>query len=125
MNNNTESSKFLTTLIANYTFNDSKIDTYVPFILETITQHQLLSSKNELSSREEHQVALHKWCTRINSLLQSKVTNARWAGICFIKISLKQSEELFMQNLQNWTTSLMVLLTVKCMVTYIYSNCTY
>ncbi|CAB4461775.1 uncharacterized protein OCT59_017489 [Rhizophagus irregularis] len=107
--NSMESAKFLTTLITNYTFNDNKIETYVPFILETITQHQLLSSKSE-SSREQ-QVALHKWCTRINSLLQSKVTNARWAGICFIKISLKQSGELFIQNLQSWATSLMVLLT--------------
>ncbi|PKY15679.1 hypothetical protein RhiirB3_427917 [Rhizophagus irregularis] len=103
--NSMESAKFLTTLITNYTFNDNKIETYVPFILETITQHQLLSSKSE-SSREQ-QVALHKWCTRINSLLQSKVTNARWAGICFIKISLKQSGELFIQNLQSWATSLM------------------
>ncbi|GES91308.1 proline-, glutamic acid- and leucine-rich protein 1 [Rhizophagus clarus] len=107
--NSTESPKFLTTLIANYTFNDNKIEAHVPFILETITQHQLLSSKNEPT--REQQVALHKWCTRINSLLQSKVTNARWAGVCFIKISLKQSEELFVQNLQSWTTSLMVLLT--------------
>ncbi|RIA82132.1 rRNA processing/ribosome biogenesis-domain-containing protein [Glomus cerebriforme] len=111
MRDNAESSQFLTTLLANYTFNDNKIETYVPFILETITQHQLLSNKNELSGREQQVVALHKWCTRINSLLQSKVTNARWAGICFIKITLKQSEESFIQNLQSWTTTLMVLLT--------------
>jgi hypothetical protein len=117
--NSTESAKFLTTLITNYTFNDNKIETYVPFILETITQHQLLSSKSE-SSREQ-QVALHTWCTRINSLLQSKVTNARWAGICFIKISLKQSGELFIQNLQSWATSLMVLLTVKYMI-YLFGS---
>ncbi len=107
--NNIELSKLLTTLITNYTLNDDNtIDTNVPFILETITQYQLLSNVGE-------QLVLHKWCTRINSLLQSKITKAKWAGICFIKISLEQSEELFIQNLQSWTTTLMVLLTVRYM----------
>src|SRR5688572_28817960 len=100
-----ESSKLLTTLITNYTLNDDTIDTNVPFILETIIQYQLLSNVEE-------QLVLHKWGTRINSLLQSKVTKAKWAGICFIKISLEQSEELFLQNLQSWTTTLMTLLAV-------------
>ncbi|CAG8592707.1 10905_t:CDS:10 [Funneliformis caledonium] len=102
--NNIESSKLLTTLITNYALDDNTVDTNVPFILEAITQYQLLSNVEE-------QMVLHKWCTRVNSLLHSKVMKARWAGICFIKISFEQSEEIFLQNLQSWTTTLMILLT--------------
>ncbi|CAI2175161.1 3408_t:CDS:2 [Funneliformis geosporum] len=102
--NNIEPSQLLTTLITNYALDDNTIDTNVPFILETITQYQLLRNVEE-------QMILHKWCTRLNSLLQSKVMKARWAGICFIKISFEQSEEIFIQNLQSWATTLMTLLT--------------
>ncbi|RIB13327.1 rRNA processing/ribosome biogenesis-domain-containing protein [Gigaspora rosea] len=104
--------KLLHSLVVNYTLNDNTVDSFVPFILETIANYQLLATEKagqEAGSAE--QGSIHKWCTRINSLLQSKVSGAKWAGISFVKISIQQSETLFIQNLQSWSSALLTLLT--------------
>ncbi|CAG8655966.1 3226_t:CDS:10 [Acaulospora morrowiae] len=106
----TDPAKLLNSIIINYTFNDDTVESFVPFILETITHHQLLKNLNKESNSAER-VPIHKWCTRINSLLQSKVGSARWAGVCFVKISIEQSEDLFAQNLKTWSSALLTLLT--------------
>ncbi|CAG8668196.1 8045_t:CDS:10, partial [Cetraspora pellucida] len=67
------------------------------------------NARQETNSAE--QGPIHKWCTRINSLLQSKVSGAKWAGVSFVKISIQQSEALFTQNLQSWSSALLTLLT--------------
>ncbi|KAF0478842.1 ribosome biogenesis protein rix1 [Gigaspora margarita] len=107
-----DQTNLLHSLVVNYTLNDNKVDSFVPFILETIANYQLLDTEKvgqEAGSAEQGSV--HKWCTRINSLLQSKVSGAKWAGISFVKISIQQSETLFIQNLQSWSSALLTLLT--------------
>ncbi|CAG8834518.1 36385_t:CDS:2, partial [Racocetra persica] len=67
------------------------------------------NANQEISLVEQDPI--HKWCTHINSLLQSKVSGAKWAGVSFVKISIQQSEILFTQNLQSWSSALLTLLT--------------
>ncbi|CAG8524494.1 5403_t:CDS:10, partial [Dentiscutata heterogama] len=110
-----DQTKLLHSLVVNYTLNDNTVDSFVPFILETITNYQLLATEKANNARQEtssaEQGSVHKWCTRINSLLQSKVSGAKWAGVSFVKISIQQSETLFIQHLQSWSSALLTLLT--------------
>ncbi|CAG8810821.1 20594_t:CDS:2, partial [Racocetra persica] len=110
-----DQTKLLNSLVVNYTLNDNTVDSFVPFILETITHYQLLVTEKVNNAKQEISLAeqgpIHKWCTRINSLLQSKVNGAKWAGVSFVKISIQQSETLFTQNLQSWSSALLTLLT--------------
>ncbi|CAJ0646929.1 5703_t:CDS:2 [Entrophospora sp. SA101] len=106
-----ETSKLLNSIIINYTLNENTIEKFIPFILETISQYQLLKSDDNVD--KEKTLILNKWCLRVNSLLNSKVIGARWAGICFVKISIEQSEVLFVQNLQTWLTKLLNFLKSK------------
>nr|CAG8477735.1 13273_t:CDS:10 [Entrophospora candida] len=106
-----ETSKLLNSIIINYTLNENTIEKFIPFILETISQYQLLKSDDNVD--KEKTLILNKWCLRVNSLLNSKVIGARWAGICFVKLSIEQSEALFVQNLQTWLTKLLNFLKSK------------
>ncbi|CAG8590134.1 2466_t:CDS:10 [Ambispora leptoticha] len=111
----------LHSLLVNYLSKEDNIESNVPFLLETITFHQLLSSISSDGSgsgktdsnndtAEKIKTPLHKWCTRVNSLLLSKVPSARWAGVCFVKVSIEQSWLLFTENLSQWSSALLSLL---------------
>ncbi|CAG8436078.1 753_t:CDS:10 [Ambispora gerdemannii] len=110
----------LHSLLVNYLSKEDSIEPNIPFLLETITFHQLLSSGGGSSgsgksdsnnnSAEKINPPLHKWCTRVNSLLSSKTQSARWAGVCFVKVSIEQSWLLFTENFSLWSTTLLSLL---------------
>ncbi|CAJ0646933.1 5706_t:CDS:2 [Entrophospora sp. SA101] len=65
-----ETSKLLNSIIINYTLNENTIEKFIPFILETISQYQLLKSDDNVD--KEKTLILNKWCLRVNSLLNSK-----------------------------------------------------
>ncbi|KAG9296333.1 hypothetical protein G9A89_014925 [Geosiphon pyriformis] len=77
--------------------------------------HQLLIpqklQETEVESNKSQKALLHKWCTRVNSLLSSKVSGARWAGVSFVKLSIEQSEALYVENLSSWSLALLNILT--------------
>src|SRR5690349_5960924 len=106
--------------VGNYLNDDHSAERYVPFILETLLHHRLLSAKNiaprNVSTGTEHRPSLHNWSTRVNSLLQSKVSGARWSGVCLVKVSVEQSDELFLQHAYTWCSMLLGLLTVRSLV---------
>ncbi|ORY04850.1 hypothetical protein K493DRAFT_333800 [Basidiobolus meristosporus CBS 931.73] len=97
-----EHAKLLNSLINHYLSTETAVGTHVPYILETITYHGLL----ENDRNDELDEAIHKWETRVTSLLQSKIASARWAGVSFVKISL-DNNELYNQNVTHWVSALL------------------
>ncbi|RUS28398.1 rRNA processing/ribosome biogenesis-domain-containing protein [Jimgerdemannia flammicorona] len=107
--------RLLQNILTNFLIDDAKVQSFFPFVLETIIHHRLLSQSTDASTvtgTADGSMPFHKWCTRINSLLHSKVSGARWAGICLIKVSIEQSHDLYLENLGSWCSALLSLLAV-------------
>ncbi|KAF9974020.1 hypothetical protein BGZ73_002690 [Actinomortierella ambigua] len=94
----------LHTLLRNYLRDDATVKDYVPLVLETISHYKLLLDKN---SNDQHKI----WAQRLRSLLESQQTGARWAGVCFVRITMQQSQVLFADHVRTWATLLVGILS--------------
>ncbi|KAG0345014.1 hypothetical protein BG004_004029 [Podila humilis] len=105
----------LDSLIRRYLKDDLAVKDYVPFVLETLTYHQLLNDCHGHSAAPEgsgqHAQQLRVWTQRLRSLLESQQSGARWAGVCLVRISAQQSASLFSDHVRTWVTLLVGMLT--------------
>ena len=56
---------------------------------------------------------LTKWVSRINSLIHSKESAARWAGICLAYKTAQFSQDLMVESAQGWLGAVLPLLSVR------------
>lgn len=54
-----------------------------------------------------------KWTARINSLVLSKDSGARWAGLCIAFQTAAYSRDLMMECAQPWVTTALPMLSVR------------
>ncbi|KAG0199424.1 hypothetical protein BGX28_007321 [Mortierella sp. GBA30] len=106
----------LDTLIRRYLKDDLTVKDYVPFVLETITHHRLLHDRNDQSvngaTAPGQQSTQHRiWSQRLRALLESQQPGARWAGVCFVRITVQQSASMFTDHVRTWVTLLVGMLT--------------
>ncbi|KAG0270485.1 hypothetical protein DFQ27_005563 [Actinomortierella ambigua] len=94
----------LHTLLRNYLRDDATVKDHVPLVLETISHYKLLQDKN---TNDQHKI----WAQRLRSLLESQQTGARWAGACFVRITMQQSHALFADHVRTWATLLVGILS--------------
>ncbi|KAJ2961569.1 hypothetical protein NQZ79_g3157 [Umbelopsis isabellina] len=88
-----------------YLSNDSQIERYLPFVLESLSLTRYIEDDSADS------INYHKWITRLNSLLHSKNSTARYAGITLIRATCEQSNTLYLANVSSWVPNVLNLLT--------------
>ncbi|CAM0135953.1 hypothetical protein VKS41_001601 [Umbelopsis sp. WA50703] len=88
-----------------YLLNDSQIERYLPFVLESLSLARYIEDDSAESTN------FHKWITRLNSLLHSKNSTARYAGITLIRATCEQSNMLYLANVSSWVPNILNLLT--------------
>ncbi|KAF9904430.1 hypothetical protein EC991_002704 [Linnemannia zychae] len=105
----------LDSLIRRYLKDDLTVRDYVPFVLETITHHRLLHDRNDQPSSQQpagQQSTQHRiWAQRIRALLESQQPGARFAGVCFVRITAQQSASMFTDHVRTWVTLLVGMLS--------------
>jgi hypothetical protein len=77
---------------------------YLPSVLSTLSSIHFSTSTDS---------QIHKWATRITSLLQSKDASARWAGACLAKKTAELRSELAVEYAQRWINLTLPLLSVR------------
>ena len=77
----------------------------LPSVVSLIAEHK------PLVHIESNSQALHKWNTRLSSLLQSKSAESRYWGICLAKATLKNGGEGITHAI-TWTKLLLAILNV-------------
>lgn len=108
----------LDSLIRRYLKDDLTVREYVPFVLEAITHHRLLHDRHDQAvpdtqSGQKQQSTQHRiWTQRVRALLESQQPGARWAGVCFVRITAQQSISMFQDHVRTWVTLLVGMLTV-------------
>lgn len=85
---------------------ENHIERNLPFILESVSHNRYLDDESSDLSK------FHKWVTRLNSLLHSKNSTARWASISLIKATCEQSSTLYHANVASWVLNILKILTV-------------
>ncbi|ORZ09110.1 rRNA processing/ribosome biogenesis-domain-containing protein [Lobosporangium transversale] len=120
----------LDTIIRRYLKDDVTVKDYVPFVLDTITCHRLLNDRfinhdqsisiakgttvqqQSLSSSSSSSLATQQriWAQRVRALLESPQPGARWAGVCFVRITAQQSVFMFTEHVKTWATLLVGML---------------
>ncbi|KAG0291471.1 Proline-, glutamic acid- and leucine-rich protein 1 [Linnemannia gamsii] len=102
----------LDSLIRRYLKDDLAVRDYVPFVLETITHHRLLHDRNDHPDTTGQQSTQHRiWTQRIRALLESQQPGARFAGVCFVRITAQQSGSMFTDHARTWVTLLVGMLS--------------
>ncbi|KAF9993254.1 hypothetical protein BGZ79_002092 [Entomortierella chlamydospora] len=106
----------LESVIRRYLKDDLTVKDYVPFILDTITHHRLLHDRNldqvTAPGAAGQQSSQHRiWTQRVRALLESQQPGARWAGVCFVRITAQQSASMFTDHVKTWVTLLVGMLT--------------
>ncbi|KAF9360051.1 Proline-, glutamic acid- and leucine-rich protein 1 [Mortierella sp. NVP85] len=107
----------LDSLIRRYLKDDLMVGGYVPFVLEAITHHRLLHDRHDQAlvdthSGQKQQSTQHRiWAQRVRALLESQQPGARWAGVCFVRITAQQSVSMFTDHVRTWVTLLVGMLT--------------
>ncbi|BFZ59328.1 E2 ubiquitin-protein ligase peroxin 4 [Saitoella coloradoensis] len=84
------------------------LPTNLPAILETLISQRPLAA--EARDQEECAATLHKWTTRLSSLVQAKSAGVRWAGVCLIKATLEQSWDCVLSHGATWSRLLIAIL---------------
>ncbi|KAI9288705.1 rRNA processing/ribosome biogenesis-domain-containing protein [Umbelopsis sp. AD052] len=84
---------------------ENHIESNLPFVLESISNNRYLDDESSDLSK------FHKWITRLNSLLHSKNSTARWASISLIKATCEQSSKLYHANVASWVLNILNILT--------------
>lgn len=80
---------------------DSSAVLNLPYTLASLTQDCLLPSSH-----------LPKWTIRINSLLHSKDTGARWSGLCLAHQTSVLSRSVMIDSAQSWLGVALPMLSV-------------
>ncbi|KAG0243057.1 Proline-, glutamic acid- and leucine-rich protein 1 [Mortierella sp. GBA43] len=103
----------LDSLIRRYLKDDLAVREYVPFVLNAITHHRLLHDHHDQTVPDgQKQSTQHRiWTQRVRALLESQQPGARWAGVCFVRITAQQSPSMFTENVRTWVTLLVGMLT--------------
>ncbi|KAF8938173.1 hypothetical protein BGZ47_008688 [Haplosporangium gracile] len=103
----------LDSLIRRYLKDDLTVRDYVPFVLETITHHRLLHDRNDRpDTATGQQSTQHRiWTQRLRALLESQQPGARFAGVCFVRITAQQSASMFTDHVRTWVTLLVGMLS--------------
>ncbi|KAG0066134.1 hypothetical protein BGZ89_007570 [Linnemannia elongata] len=103
----------LDSLIRRYLKDDLTVRDYVPFVLETITHHRLLHDRNDHPDPTTGQQSTqHRiWTQRLRALLESQQPGARFAGVCFVRITAQQSASMFTDHVRTWVTLLVGMLS--------------
>ncbi|KAI7861969.1 rRNA processing/ribosome biogenesis-domain-containing protein [Spinellus fusiger] len=85
---------------------ETTIELNLPFVLEIIISHQLLTYSPSEENAEEAAV-FRKWTVRLNALLQSKHVAVKCAAITLIRETCEQSSMLLVANIQTWSAQLL------------------
>ncbi|TPX69288.1 hypothetical protein SpCBS45565_g02489 [Spizellomyces sp. 'palustris'] len=107
-------------ITANLLGDDEKIHTSLPWILNLLTNNDLLwrlnyaaEEANDLNNVTKSSPAtraisvLHKWSVRLSSLLSSKTPTTQWAAACLIRISAEQAYSAFQKEARSWCNGLL------------------
>ncbi|KAL7270565.1 hypothetical protein RUND412_006723 [Rhizina undulata] len=81
-----------------------------PILQSLATISNASGSAQKQKSAEEASILLHKFKTRISSLLQSKSPQARWSGVALVKGCVESSFECLVSHGGVWVRSLVPLL---------------
>lgn len=81
---------------------DSSAALNLPYVLSCITSDSLRPSPH-----------LSKWTTRINSLIHSKDTSGRWAGLCLATKTSALSKTVMIDCAQSWLGAALPMLLVR------------
>lgn len=106
---------------------DVSLPTHIPTIVSLLYASSILESCNSVASAsganaqkrksagvgEDVGVLLHKYKTRVSSLLQSKTPQARWSGVALVKASVESSFECLASHGGSWVRLLVPLLAVR------------
>ncbi|KAF8913747.1 rRNA processing/ribosome biogenesis-domain-containing protein [Gymnopilus junonius] len=84
----------LKSLLQTQLASDASATRYLPYCLSMLTADSLQPSPHST-----------KWTTRINALLHSKESGARWAGLCLAYKSSLLSQGLMIDAAQSWITT--------------------
>lgn len=91
----------LKTLLQLHLASDSYAVVYLPFILDTLAQDNFLPSSH-----------IQKWIARINSLIHSKDSGARWSGLCIALRTSTCSKNIMVECASSWVSAVLSLLSV-------------
>ncbi|KND05139.1 uncharacterized protein SPPG_00808 [Spizellomyces punctatus DAOM BR117] len=107
-------------ITANFLGDDEKVHTNLPWILNLLTNNDLLwrlhhvaEEANDLNNLTKGSLAtraisaLHKWSVRLSSLLSSKAPTTQWAAACLIRISVEQAYSAFQKEARSWCNGLL------------------
>ena len=92
----------LQTLLQLHLATDASAAYNLPTVLTLLSSEDLDSSPH-----------VTKWTTRINALIHSKDTGARWAGIVLALESSKLSRTVLLNSSQGWITTILPMLSVS------------
>ena len=86
----------------------------IPSIVSTLVSVPILETAFHTSStkNEDVTVLLHKYKTRISSLLQSRSPQGKWAGVALVKATVESSPEALGVWAKSWVSLVMALLGV-------------
>ncbi|KAJ1921569.1 hypothetical protein H4219_000607 [Mycoemilia scoparia] len=104
----------LSLLVNTYLASDDQVHNEVKIVIDTITTNNLLCFKNSEkvpdSVYKKYEIALHKWVSRVNSLIVSRVQSARLVGVLLLKQTAEQSWTLFLEHSAKWCQHLVGIL---------------
>jgi hypothetical protein len=92
--------------LLSYLSDENHIEAHLPFILESLLYNRHLDEESTDFTK------FHKWITRLNSLLHSKNSTARWASISLINATCEQSNALYLANVSSWVLNILNVLQV-------------
>lgn len=92
----------LKTLLQIHLASDISAANHLPNVLVFLNEECFLPSPH-----------LVKWTTRINSLLHSKDSYGRWAGLCLACQTSRYSKEIMIEYAQGWLSVAIPLLSVR------------
>lgn len=81
---------------------DSYAVLHLPLVLETLSTEDFLPSSHT-----------QKWIARVNSLIHSKDSAAKWSGLCLAFQTATFSKDLMLECAQSWVGAAMPLLMVR------------
>lgn len=97
-------SNHLKSLLQTQLASDASAVRHLPYCLSTLSVECLKPSAQST-----------KWTNRINSLLHSKESGARWAGLCLAYKSSLLSQSMMIDAAQSWIIIALPLLSVRQM----------
>ncbi|KAF5358971.1 hypothetical protein D9758_004780 [Tetrapyrgos nigripes] len=97
-----EATDLLKTILNVHLASDSSSALHLPYVLEALTTEHLSPSSH-----------LTKWTSRISSLLHSKDTGARWAGLCLACQTSMLSKTIMVEFGQGWLGVALPILSKK------------